>query len=188
MSSPIRPYQKLKADELCSEGDRLLSLGDPEMLKDLLQELRYRTRSRKKLDPLAKKIELALSAKDVSAQPEVKTISASTEKVKRSTKDRSFNQEQRQQVRQSTKNQEESKLPAKAVPDYLDRYPLPIKESASIHQIRPCGSELTGLPDPWVKKLEEASVNGLNRTELNSRPWPERFYHALSQWLSLIHI
>ena len=45
MPASRRPYQKLKAEELCEEGDRLLSLGDKAKLKDLLEELSYRSRS-----------------------------------------------------------------------------------------------------------------------------------------------
>ena len=184
MPASRRPYQKLKAEELCEEGDRLLSLGDKAKLKDLLEELSYRSRSRRKLDPLAQKIELNLATKtsDLASKSVVKT--KKKDGSKRSVVNNHSTSEYKSKREQQKQDDGQLIDVAEGADGYLDRYPLPTKEVASVHQIRACGSELTGVPDPWLKKLEESPVNELNSIDLNNRPWAERFYHALSQWIT----
>ena len=184
MPTSRRPYQNLKAEELCKEGERLLSLGDKPKLKDLLEELSYRTRSRKKLDPLAEKIELILGAEPSSRQLKSVVISKKTDKARRTTVNMQSKPKDKAQSTSTKQAQEGRIYDTEVSNEYLNRYPLPIKEVASVHQVRSCGSELTGVPDPFLKKLKESPVNELNSIELNSRPWAERFYHALSQWIS----
>ena len=184
MPASRRPYQKLKAEELCEEGDRLLSLGDKAKLKDLLEELSYRSRSRRKLDPLAQKIELNLATKTSDLESKSVVMPKKTDGSRRAiVNNRSISKNKSQREQQK---QDDGQLidVAEGADGYLDRYPLPTKEVASVHQIRACGSELTGVPDPWLKKLEESPVNELNSIDLNNRPWAERFYHALSQWIT----
>ena len=183
MSTPHRPYQKLRAEDLCNEGERLLSLGENAKLRDLLEELSYRTKSRKKLDQLAKKIELRLSMEASGTKPEAIMMPTTTLQSKRKVSNKPTDKKNNDRSSEIA-TKEENAEGAKADLDYLERYPLPVKELASVHQIRACGSELTGVPDPWVKKLAEEPVNELNSSDLNNLPWAERFYHALSQWIS----
>ena len=151
---PHRPYQKLRAEDLCNEGERLLSLGENAKLRDLLEELSYRTKSRKKLDQLAKKIEIRLSMEASGTKPEAIMMPTTTLQSKRKVSNKPTDKKNNDRS-SGIATKEENAEGAKADLDYLERYPLPVKELASVHQIRACGSELTGVPDPWVKKLAE---------------------------------
>ena len=184
MASIKRPYQKLTAKELCSEGEKLLQSNERLKLKSLLEELTYRTRSRKILDPLAKRVKQQLSGDSFAPESELpRSVPESKPSLQKTTHEQSVDE-----PRDLTKENKKSKASEKQKPhqeiDYLERYPLPKREDASVHQIRACGSELTDVRDPWVKKLEEAPVNELTSIELNNCSWAERFYHALSQWIS----
>jgi phosphatidylserine/phosphatidylglycerophosphate/cardiolipin synthase-like enzyme len=182
MALSARPYSNLSAIQLCEEGERLLDANDIKSLEVLAEEIGYRTKSRKKLDPLAERIGHRLDHDDHQINPSASVLLKVHEpsEVPRSSGDSS----QSQSNAASLATTQSSPQPSPSDHNnYLEKHPLPVQNEISIHKIRACSAELKGVPEPPVTKNERAPVDELSGSELSNLPWAQRFYHALNQWI-----